>query len=187
MHWMLMLLSRTPNPRPFVSRGLLLCIAFHLCLTFPLAAAEQLSDAKKLFNSGQYEQSRVACRAAIEAKQRDEGWWLLKIRAELATGQYADALKTYENAAAVYETSLPLRLLGYDVLRMNDKVNESEALLVSMRELAARSPWRYSDPANRVALGRALLLAGADARQVLELFLDRAKKEDPTAPEPYFA
>jgi hypothetical protein len=53
--------------------------------------------------------------------------------------------------------------------------------------VAGRAPWRFSDPRSRVALGRALLLSGADARQVLELFYDRAKRDDPESPAAFVA
>ncbi len=67
---------------------------------------------------------------------------------------------------------------------MNDRPQDAQVLLRSIRDLAAREPGRYSDADSRVALGRALILAGADARQVLELFFDPAKKSYPTSAEP---
>ncbi|MEX2141070.1 MAG: tetratricopeptide repeat protein [Pirellulales bacterium] len=151
------------------------------------ASAAELDDAQKLFYSGTYAECIDVCQKAIEGNAWAEGWRLVKIRSELTTGKYAEALKTYEATAAVYRTSIPLRLLGYEVLRANDRPKDADQLLRNIQELAARDPWRYTDAANRVAIGRTLLLAGADARQVLELFYDRAKKDSPTAAEPYFA
>jgi Tfp pilus assembly protein PilF len=160
---------------------------FALAFWLAPAAAAELEDAEKLFYSGKYSECITACQKAIDDNAWAEGWRLLKIRAQLATGKYAEALKSYEATAAVYRTSIQLRLLGYEVLRSNDRPKDADELLHTIRGLASADPWRYSDAANRVAIGRALLLAGADARQVLELFYDQAKKQGPTSPEPYIA
>ncbi len=156
------------------------------CWLSPVAAAE-LDDAEKLFNSGKYGECIKACEQAIAGNAWPEGWRLLKIRAEMATGKYADALKSYETTAAVYRTSILLRLLGYEVLRANDRPKDADLLLKNIQRLASDDALRYADAANRVAIGRTLLLAGADARQVLELFYDHAKKYSPTLAEPYIA
>src|SRR5687768_16797439 len=74
----------------------------------PVSAAE-LDDAQKLYYSGKYAECIDACQNAIESNAWAEGWRLLKIRSELATGTYAEALNTNEATAAVYRTSIPLR------------------------------------------------------------------------------
>ncbi len=167
-------------------RSVFLTIAVWLFISAPLFSAE-LDDAEKLFRGGKYAECIAACGKAIAADQWQEGWRLLKIRAELATGKGAQALATLEAAAKRYPTSIRLRLSGIDVLRANNRPDDADQLLQTIQELAARDPWRYSDATNRVVLGRALLLARADARQVLELFFDTAKKNSPGAVEPYLA
>src|SRR5688572_13103388 len=146
-----------------------------------------LEDVQKLFKAGKYSETIDAASKAIDGNQWGEGWWQLKIRAQLATGQYAEALKTYESSLERYDGNLTLRLLGWEALRFNDRPEAAEAVLERMRALAERVPWRYTDVSSRVALGRALLRSGADARQVLELFYDKAKKESPDSAEPYLA
>lgn len=152
-----------------------------------IASGANVAEAQKLYKSGKYIECIAACDDAIEDERLDEAWWLLKIRAELATGQYSQALETFQAANDRHERSIPLLLLGYDVYRANDKPREADEMLLVIRALASRTPWRYTDAASRVALGRSLLRAGADARQVLELFYDQAKKDNPTAVEPYLA
>jgi tetratricopeptide (TPR) repeat protein len=154
--------------------------------TLPARAAD-LADAQKLFNTGKYAECITACADAIADNRLDEGWPLLKVRAELTTGQYQKALETYQAATERHERSVPLLLSGYDVYRANDNPAQADEVLLVIRALAARAPWRYTDSASRVALGRSLLLGGADARQVLELFYDQAKKDSPEAPGPYIA
>ena len=141
----------------------------------PAARAADLDDAQKLYRSGKYEECIEACAKGVEGISRDENWWILKARAELATGKYPQALETFEAAQSRYERSIPVLLAGYDVFRANNKPEEADGLLIAIRTLAVRTPWRYSDSGSKVALGRALLKGGADARQVLELFFDQAK------------
>jgi tetratricopeptide (TPR) repeat protein len=168
------------------TRWLLVITASLACLKPALAA--ELDDAQKLFHTGKYAECLEACQKALKGNAyNSDRWRLLKIQAEMATGQYADALKTYEAAAALYRTSILLRLLGYDVLRANDRPKDAQQVLLNIEELLKRDQWQYSDVANRVAIGRVLLLAGADARQVLELFYDQAKKISPSAAEPHIA
>src|SRR5688500_13566996 len=80
---------------------------------FPARAAD-LEDALKRFQSCKYEDGAEACADAVRRSRPDEGWPLLKIRAQLATGKYAEALATYESATARNDRSIPLLLLGYD-------------------------------------------------------------------------
>jgi tetratricopeptide (TPR) repeat protein len=159
-----------------------------LCLAMAgLALAADIDEAQKLFRTGRYGECIEACDKAIASNQWGEAWWLLKIRSELVTGQYAEALKSYEAGLDRYDASIPLRLLGHEALRLNDRPGDAETILEIVKARAERAPWRYSDPANRVALGKVLLLGGADPRQVLELFFDKAKKDAPESVDAYLA
>ena len=62
-----------------------------------------------------------------------------------------------------------------------------EALIAEVDALVKQAPWRYTDAENRVLLGGYYLEVGADARQVLEVFYDQAKRSAPDAPEPHIA
>jgi tetratricopeptide (TPR) repeat protein len=158
-----------------------------LCVC-PGAPAQELSDAQQLFQTGKYEACAAACAEATAGDRRDrEGWWLLKIRAELVLGQYPQALASLESALGRFPNSAHLRLQGVDVYRVNDRPQDAEAMLAAIRQAASDAPWRYNDPPGRVAVGRALLRGGADARQVLEYLYDTAKKDDPAAVEPHVA
>ena len=76
-----------------------------------------LSSARKLFNSGQYVECVAACDAAVKEVRADEEWWVLKMRSELATGQYPQALETLDAATDAYQRSIPILLVGFDVYR----------------------------------------------------------------------
>ena len=165
-----------------------LVLAAALAAAAPAASpAAEVADAQKLFWSGKYAECVAACDEAIEDREFDEEWYLLKIRAQLATGQYPQALRTYEEALDRHDRSIPVLLAGYDVLRRNDRPDEADEALLIIRTIAARSPRRYTDAPSRVALGRALVHSDADARQVLELFFDPAKKDSPASADPWLA
>ena len=157
------------------------------CSAATRAPAAELADAEKLYNQGKYTECVDGCAKAIDGGESVEGWWLLKIKGELAIGRYDDALKTFEAGVDRFDTSIEMRLLGHQVLLMNDKPADAEAMLASIRMMAELMPGRYTDTASRVALGRALLKSGTDARQVLEQYFDKAKKDDPEAAAPYIA
>lgn len=161
--------------------------AIALCLTTAPARAAELADAQKLYRSGKYAECLAACAAGIEENRWSEGWWLLKVRAELTVGAHADALKTYQAAQERHRFSLPLRWLGFEVLRANGRADEAKAALEALVAAGERSPGRLSEAAGRVAVGRAVLAGGGDARQVLETYYDKAKKDEPTSAEPYLA
>jgi tetratricopeptide (TPR) repeat protein len=151
------------------------------------ARSADLAEARQLLRSGKYQECIDAAAKAIEDRQWGEGWWVVKIQAEMASGQYGEAQKSYESALERYDGSVVLRMLGYDVLRYNNKPDEAREELATIRGLAERVPWRYTEAPSRIALGLAMLKSGVDARQVLELFYDKAKKDSPDSPEPYIA
>src|SRR3954469_15325332 len=149
--------------------------------------AADLEDVQKLYRGGKYVECIEACDSALKNNQWGVGWWITKLRGEMGGGKYDEALKTYEAGVKRYDESISLRLMGYDVYRMNNRPDDAEGVLAEIRAAAERSPWRYGDAPSRVARGRALAIGGADARQVLELFYDKAKKESPESAEPYLA
>jgi tetratricopeptide (TPR) repeat protein len=163
-------------------------LAACLCTAGALrVGAAEVADATRLLWAGEYEKCLDACQKGIADDQSDENWWLLKIRAQMVCGQYRRALGSYRDGIARAPQSIRIQLLGYDVLRMNDQTQQAQQLLADVVQNSTRNAWRYTSPANRVALGQVLLLCGADARQVLEQFFDRAKQDSPDSIEPYLA
>ena len=49
------------------------------------------------------------------------------------------------------------------------------------------TPWRYTDADDLVALGKAAIIVGADPKDVLEGFFDRARKNYESHPDGYLA
>src|SRR5262245_31777078 len=158
-----------------------------VCCAIAAPLRAQSSDAQASFNSGKYEQCIDAAAKQIAGDRFDEDAAVLKIRAEVVLGQYAEALKTFESAMNSQPQSVRVLLAGIEVLRLNDRADEAEKLPQMIRVMAGDNPWRYTSPADRIVVGKALLILGADPRQVLELVYDRIKKDLPEFNEVYLA
>ena len=85
---------------------------------------------------------------AINDQTWDEDWWLLLAKAQLAVGQYPDALKTLDSAMERRQSSVRLRLLGYEVYQANGQTDRAAAMLEELNQLAgSRMRSYYNDPA----------------------------------------
>ena len=159
-----------------------------LWLSFSASLAlGDLEEARGLYHSGKYADCIRVAEETIERMAWQESWRHLKIRAELALGQYADALASLEAAMERFPTSIRLRLIGCDVYRFNSRPEQAGKLLAEIDFLVDNDHWRYTDSANRIALGTFFLLRGADARQVLEVFYDRVKTDRPSYVDAHLA
>src|SRR5262245_54097447 len=83
------------GPRPMVGRMRRLCV---VCLLALLSGqqvnAADLAEVTQLFRSGKYAECVQATEKAIAENDFSENYRLLKVRAEMELGRYADALKT---------------------------------------------------------------------------------------------
>ncbi len=149
--------------------------------------ADDLEEAQSLYCSGKYAECIAAAAAAIEAQTWQESWRHLKIRSELATGRYADAVATQEAALERFPSSVRLHLLGREVFLLGGQPKQAETMLAELDTMAVDSRWRYTNSTDRIALGRFLLLRGRDAREVLEDCYDRVAKARPDYAETYLA
>jgi tetratricopeptide (TPR) repeat protein len=149
--------------------------------------AATIDEARTLYRSGKYAECAVLAGAEIQRGIWLEDWRVLKIQSELALGQYASALKSASDALVTHPTSLQIQLLARTALLHNGKQAEADLILIQIERMVLASPRRYASAAERVALGRFLLLRAADPRQVLELMYDPVRKESPDFLEAYFA
>lgn len=160
------------------------CIVY--CVASPAPAVE-LADVEQLYLSGQYTECAAAAGAEIEAGDFREDWRRLKIKSELAEGQYAAALASAEEAVSAFPASVELRLLAHHAYQHNGQAARAATQMEMIERFALDDPQYYSTPENRVALGRFFLLRGADARQVLEVFYDPVVKQVPEFVEAHLA
>lgn len=150
--------------------------------------AADLDDAQALFASGDYEGCQDMAAEAVEKGIWNVRWPMLLIRCQMTTGQYADALVTYEAAAKRFTfNALPLQLQGVDVLRMNNQTERAEQELAKIRNQVRQSLGRFMSKESMVAVGRYLVTQGEDARKILEIFFDAAIQADPKFVDAYVA
>ncbi|QDV54641.1 tetratricopeptide repeat protein [Rosistilla oblonga] len=152
-----------------------------------LLAAADVRDAEQQFRQGEYRQALAAAKAEVDRGVWNERWPRLLIQCQLLLGQYPQARATYEAALQRYSSSIPLRQLGGDVYRFNNDPVRGERELEAILEIVRRSPWRYSDKENLIAIGRYFLHRGEDAKKVLELFYDRVRNTDANFVDAYVA
>ncbi len=151
------------------------------------SAAVDYNQAVELFQTGEYRRCAELAVEAITAGEYSENWRILKIEAEWMQGDYLAALETLDVAQRRYFSSVRLRWLGSRVCRDAGLIQRADQLQAEIAEFVQRSPYSYSDPASRIAVGQYLLADGADARRVLELFFDRVKQRQPDYVDAYLA
>ncbi len=142
-------------------------------------SAVDLQTARELYNTGDYAGCSQAASMQLASTPWMESWWRLQLRCQLEMGEYTQATETYVQAAQRFSTSIRLRWLGYRAFRHAHQRDQADILLNEIERLVNQTPWRYSDPINRVIVGRLFLLRGGDPRQVLELAYDRAQRDNP--------
>lgn len=158
-----------------------------LLLAGSSSRADDLSDAQDLFRKGKYSECVRAASDAMKDRSSREEWSLLLTRAHLELGRYEEALTVITNALTRHSRSIPVHLEARQVYLQNGRAEAAKDLLQEINELAGSRRWGYPDPPTFVALGKAALLLGADARLVLENFYNQAKKADPEYRESYLA
>jgi tetratricopeptide (TPR) repeat protein len=149
--------------------------------------AADYAETEELYFAGQYEECLAAAAEEVRRGIWNERWPRLLIRCQLTLGRYTEAREVFERASQRFPRSLPLRMLGYEIYRYNNDPRRAEQELGRIFQLVQDSPWRFSSSENLVTLGRCFLLRGADARQVLELFYDRVREDDPDFVDAYVA
>lgn len=163
----------------------LLCLGGWWCLSLvggsPRVHSADISQAVKLYKSGQYVECVRTTAEAIEDGQFSETWRIVKIEAELALGRYPDALETLEAALKRYRFSVRLRWLGREVYLYNAKPDTAIEVLDEIDQLFQQTRWRYRDPASLMVVGQYLLHRGADPKAVLDRIYDPVKKQHPNS------
>jgi tetratricopeptide (TPR) repeat protein len=149
--------------------------------------ADDLNEARRRYAAGEYAAAATDAAEALRANKYGEEWPVLKAQAELALGRFRDAHATVTAALARYPSSVRLRLAAYSAALHVGEAEEARTHLEEINRLATRAAWRYTGTEDLIAIGETALLARVDARDVLDNFFDRARKENPKHRQPYLA
>ncbi|WP_254507990.1 tetratricopeptide repeat protein [Anatilimnocola floriformis] len=165
--------------------GELLSIAGPLLLFFASsfaasATAADLAEAAQSFRTGNYAECIASASELVAQNEYHEPAWMLKIQAEMETGKYADAAKSLDAALAKLTYSVQLRWVGRDVCRHTQQLERVEKFDEEIKALLVQSPWRYSDIASQLIVGRWMLSQRTDPKQVLTKIYNDAKKRMPS-------
>ena len=163
-----------------ISRQIVLLVCVVIGSVTPAEAAVDMGKLTVLFRTGNYAECIEATALAIRESEFNENLRVLKIRAELELGRYADAAETLDAALKKFTTSIELRWWGRDVCRFNNQPERAIEFENEIEQLVKQTPWRYSDATNRLVLGRFLLSRGADPKQVNDGAYNIVKKYQPT-------
>jgi tetratricopeptide (TPR) repeat protein len=144
----------------------------------PIQAANYL-ETSALFRTGKYAECAGSAEKAIAADEFSENLRLLKIKAEMELGRYAEALQTLDAALQKFPTSLSLRWVGRDVCRYNNQPERTKQFDDEMVLLIKQGPARYGDSINRLIVGRFFLSQGVDPKRVLDGLYNEVKKQQP--------
>src|SRR5581483_507044 len=117
-------------------RHVVLCFTIALLHSATPLHAADLVAAQALYNTGQYAEAATAAAQGIEQGEYDEAWPVLRIRAQMATGDYAGALVTFEAALAKHPSGIALRLIGRDVYLYNNQPEAAQSQLAMIQALA---------------------------------------------------
>ncbi|MEQ9406410.1 MAG: peptidase MA family metallohydrolase [Fuerstiella sp.] len=149
--------------------------------------AATISDCQQMLQQGDYVGCLDATTEAIRRRSYGEDWPVLKAAAETQLGRYLQAAETLDEGIVRYTWSIRLRMQRYDVSQILGDREAAERMLDEIDRVATSAPWRYTDADDLVALGRAAIVLGADPKDVLEGFFDRARKNYQNRPDGYLA
>jgi tetratricopeptide (TPR) repeat protein len=182
--------GRSPGNESRGSGRLILTWITAVAITLLLWCSPALADiaeAQKLFQTGRYEECARAVEQGIDDDPWAEPWRHLKIKNELATGKYEEAMASLEDALRRFPASIPLHLLGRDIYRFNGREKDASAEMGAIASLLRNGLRRSVDSSGFIAMGRFYVLQGEDARKVLDQCYDVVTKRDPDCIEAYFA
>ncbi|MEO6789047.1 MAG: tetratricopeptide repeat protein [Chthoniobacteraceae bacterium] len=137
--------------------------------------------------AGKYADAADVAGAAEKTQPEVEDWPLLRAEALMAAGKYPAARDEISAALERFPYSMRLRLAGYDVFRANGDTERAKTMKEEMDRFGGQREWAYREPADRVALGKAAILLGADPKRVMGLFFDPVRKTNPEFPDAYLA
>jgi tetratricopeptide (TPR) repeat protein len=181
--------NRRYVPAGFINPSILLRASLVLVLFLSLlpSQAADPAEARKKILSGEYQEAIELATTALAERPRSDDWHLILIESLLTVGRYPEAQRAFTNALARSPRSLPIRWIGREVLLRNGRPADAADMVTSIAENASQRPGYYRDPSDLMAVGRAMVLLGADPKEVLDRIYLAARKAVPNLRDSYLA
>lgn len=177
----------TPLPQLAGSGRNLWIVAAWSLIWASAASGAEFDEASLAFRTGQYAAVLKSAEEATDRNYAEARWWRLRLDCLAALGRYRDGAAVVDLALKQHPADAPIRVASHDLLHFGGRAAEARASLEELLRSASTSPWRFSSPVDRTAVGRAAMLMGGDAREVLEGYYDPALKTDPDLRDVYLA
>jgi len=153
----------------------------------PVWAASDTDACRDLLRTGQYEKCLETAQKAIKDGAYSIQWRLLEIESLLTLGRYKAAAERTDAAIQDSRTDIRLLALAHTAYQQTGQANQASQMLAMIYRIASYRRSEYLNSIEVVALGRSLLLLGAEPKAVLENFYNVALRSDPNCREAYLA
>ncbi|WP_160149513.1 peptidase MA family metallohydrolase [Roseiconus lacunae] len=164
--------------RPRIVIGAIVIAVCQWMMVAQSVRAATYTDVEALYLTGKIDEAKEAAAAEVERGVWNRRWSELLIKCQLSSGEYAEALETYQAALKRYPTSLPLRTLGIEVARYNGLPDQVATEKAFIHRYLETGQLRYATADTLVAAGRFFSNNGIDARIILKSFYDRVLESD---------
>ena len=173
-------------PRRFPSR-LVALLALLSVWVAPSGAAD-VAEVQKALLAGNYAAVIKQAKGELSDGPGNTDWSMLLVRAQLATGRYAEADTVMKEALLRDTRSIRLRWLAREVAYANGRPEEAGRFVKDILTAVRDSGWQYRAPADFLVYGRAALLSGQfDPKDVLEKVFAVVQKAEPKLRDVYLA
>lgn len=146
-----------------------------------------LGPALELLKTGEYETCERIGQLAEERGLRSVEWRLIGLAGLRAQGKLEEALEMSGRVLAQFPGELRVLSLRHELTQALGRQAESEKVLKEINEAAKSKAAKDRTAEDWVALGRAAMALGADAKKVIAQYFQVAQKKDPANPEAYLA
>ena len=161
----------------------ILAIALLVCLSL-VSSAEELTQCRQLYREGKFQKVIESANQTTQTNSLlNQDWFVLKCRAQLATGKYADAKVTVDEGLKAYKDSIRIREVAAEVYRFNSDDSRANELQQEIGSLWTRSSWKYRNLEDMLVIGRLLLAEGGDPKTILTRLYKPAAEQNPRQPE----
>ncbi len=137
--------------------------------------------------AGEYEDVALICERIIQRGMKSPDWRVMRLQALMALGEDEKARDEAQLAVKTFPGNLELLMLQHENARRTGRKDIMEAVLKEVNAVAKAGSPKDRTAADWVALGRAALALGADAKKVISQYFQAAQKKDPKHEAAYLA